>query len=377
MSNASISTFAGTGVPGADGDGGPATLALLLSPRGVAFGPGGVVYVADWGNHRLRVVDASGVITTLAGDGRAGSEGDGGPASLARLNEPTGLALDAGGSVFVSEVAGGRVRRIDASSGLITTVAGRGPALPFQPLFAGDGGPATLAQLQSPWGLAFSRAEGALLVADRLNNRIRRVDMLGGIITTVAGRAGFPFHCGDGSYAIDADVDSPSGLTLYEAAGNQSGNLFLSSAGSSMTGPFASRHRVRRIRGILATSTPSFGSTPTSTFTELYSPIRATRSPTSPSSALPRVQLPLARSQTSLDLLTVVLCSVAISGMALLLARTAFRAAARATPLGSAEPRAHTAHQMPAAAKAAARHAAAAVSALAPVLGKREVGGWS
>ena len=365
-----VSTLAGIGTPGATGDGGPATLASLSSPRGVAISASRVVYVADWGNHRLRCVDADGLISTLAGDGRAGSEGDGGPASLARLNEPTGVALDSGGNVFVSEVGSSRVRRIDASSGLITSVAGRGPALPFQPRFAGDGGPATLAQLQAPWGLALDGA-GALFIADRLNNRLRRVDPLSGVITTVAGREGFPFHCGDGALAVNADVDSPSGLVFR----GKTGTLLLSSAGSNMEpGPFTSRHRVRAIVNMESSGTPSFGSSasrsPSSLRTPAVTVTPCVRDPRRPTRCVEPYALSRS-SPSSMDLTAVALLSLALAATALLIVRMvrAFRAA---PPAGSAQPpeppRARASHRM--AAKEAARHAAAAISAVAPALSK-------
>ena len=179
-----ISTFAGSGdsIDRTYGDGGPATAAGLFSPVGVAVDRQGNVYIAERGlNGRVRKVNASGVISTYAGGGNAGypTYGDGGPATSADLRDVSALALDVEGNVYVSDYNDGRVRKV-SRSGIITTVAGRWP-----PGFSGDGGPATSAQLQGPTGLAFD-GQGNLYIADQRNGRIRRVSR-SGIITTVAG----------------------------------------------------------------------------------------------------------------------------------------------------------------------------------------------
>jgi serine/threonine-protein kinase len=137
-----ISTLAGTGVAGFGGDGGPATSAVLQQPYGVAVDGTGNVYVAELGNHRVRKIDTRGIITTIAGDGVRGFRGDGGPAVNASVGDPTGLAFDANGNLFVTTGGLGRIRRI-TPAGVITTVGGSGA-----PGFSGDGGPATAAALQ-------------------------------------------------------------------------------------------------------------------------------------------------------------------------------------------------------------------------------------
>ena len=203
-----ITTLAGTGTRGFSGDGGPATEARLNGPRGVAVDAAGNVYVVDAGNHRLRKIDTAGTIATVAGTGEAGFSGDGGPATEARLNGPGGVAVDAAGNVYVTD-RNHLVRRIDPS-GTIATVAGTGEAG-----FSGDGGPATEARLNGPAGVAVDAA-GNVYVTDR-NHLVRRIDP-SGTITTVAGtgEAGFS---GDGGPATEAQLNGPRGVAV-DAAGN-------------------------------------------------------------------------------------------------------------------------------------------------------------
>ena len=163
-----ITTFAGTGTEGFSGDGGLATSARLRWPVGLAIGRDGSVYIADYANHRVRRVAPDGVITTVAGTGAKGSGGDGGPAVAAQLDSPAGLAVGSDGTVYVSEFGGDRVRAI-SPAGTISTVAGTGA-----PGGDGDGGPAGAATLQEPIGLALSR-RGDLHIADSANHRVRRI----------------------------------------------------------------------------------------------------------------------------------------------------------------------------------------------------------
>ena len=161
------------------GDGGPATKALLGHPSYLLLDRAGNLLFTDFTENRIRNVDRDGVITTIAGTGATGFAGDGGPATAAELNFPTGLALDADGNLYVSDADNNRVRRIDRE-GVITTVAGTGVRG-----FGGDGGPATAAKLDAPAGLALD-AGGNLYIADQGNDRVRRVDTKG-MIATVAG----------------------------------------------------------------------------------------------------------------------------------------------------------------------------------------------
>jgi len=211
-----ITTVAGTGAAGFSGDGGPALSALLNSPAGLAIDGAGNLYIADFQNARVRMVAAgTGIITTLAGTGTSGSTGDGGPATAAQLASPYALAADAAGNVFIGLLDDARVRRVDAVTGIITTVAGIGTAG-----FSGDGGLATAAQMSSPYGVLLDGI-GNLFVADLYNNRVRRVDAATGIITTVAGTGTAGFS-GDGGPATAAALNYPLGLTLDGA-----GNLFV------------------------------------------------------------------------------------------------------------------------------------------------------
>lgn len=164
-----ITTFAGTGTLGFAGDGGPATDAQFDGPRGLAGDAAGNLYVADDNNHRIRRIDPSGVITTVAGDGTGGFAGDGGPALSAQLNHPRGVAVDGRGVVYIVDSMNARVRMVDPA-GVIGTVAGCG-----RQGFGGDGGPATVARLFEPRGVAVD-AGGRLFVADTLNDRVRMVD---------------------------------------------------------------------------------------------------------------------------------------------------------------------------------------------------------
>ncbi len=205
-----ITTLAGTGEAGADGDGGPATDARLRTPLGVALSADGVLYIADTYNHRIRAVTADGIISTIAGTGEAGFSGDGGPATDAQLAYPTGIAIAPDGAVYIADTRNHRVRKL-AADGAITTVAGAGA-----PGFSGDGGPATLARLNSPRGVAVS-ADGTLYIVDRENRRIRMVAD-DGRITTVAGNGSSGFN-GDRGDAVTASLRAPYGVAV-DALGN-------------------------------------------------------------------------------------------------------------------------------------------------------------
>jgi sugar lactone lactonase YvrE len=163
-----ITTFAGTGVPGFSGDTGQATAARLSSPVGVGADAAGNVYIADAVNNRVRKVDPTGIITTFAGTGVPGFAGDTGQATLAQLKVPTGVAVDAAGNVYIADRENSRVRRVDPS-GVITTLAGTGA---FG--FSGDTGQANLAQVAVPWGVA-TDAAGNVYIGDNGNHRVRKV----------------------------------------------------------------------------------------------------------------------------------------------------------------------------------------------------------
>ena len=223
-----ITTVAGgTGVVGFDGDGGPATKALLNAPLAVAVDTEGGVYVSDADNFRVRKIDDTGTITTVAGTGERGFSGDGGPATAARLTSPTGLAFDAQGNLYVADFAA--VRKIDRS-GRITTVAGTGKwfrnpdpehiEVGPRTRFAGEGGRATDAMLAAD-DVALDR-HGNLYIADGSGNRVYRVDA-GGIIRTVAGTvSGKGTRLGDGGPATSAFIDLPAAVAV-----DRRGNLLI------------------------------------------------------------------------------------------------------------------------------------------------------
>ena len=204
---------AGVGAQGGySGDGGPARDALLNGPCGVAVDAEGNIYFGDSGNDRIRKVDTSGIITTVAGNGIAGFSGDGGPAIQARINEPTDVEVDGEGNLYIADKGNHRIRKVD-TSGIITTVAGGGSSADR----LGDGGPATEAELRGPHEVAVD-ISGNLYIADGLKNRIRKVDTRG-IITTVAGTGIGSDPLGDGGPATQAGLLTPNGVAL-DSLGN-------------------------------------------------------------------------------------------------------------------------------------------------------------
>ncbi len=209
-----ISTVAGGGV----GDFGYATNAALYAPSGVAMDGAGNLYIADRDNERIRKVDTNGVITTVAGNGTNGYAGDGGAATNAELANPIGVAADGTGNLYIADFINNRIRKVD-TNGVITTVAGNGA---FG--YAGDGGEATHAELNSPTSVAMDGA-GNLYIADMHNQRIRKVDA-NGVITTVAGN-GTNGYAGDGGAATNSELNLP-----HSVAVDGVGNLYIADAGN-------------------------------------------------------------------------------------------------------------------------------------------------
>jgi sugar lactone lactonase YvrE len=187
-----ITTIGGNGIQGYAGDGGPARQAEFNGPFGLAIDVQGNVYVGDQFNHVVRRIEKSGIVTTVAGTGQAGSSGDGGPATRAQLNYPNGLALDRTGNLYICDFFSENVRRVDRVTGMISTVAGTGSGG-----FSGDGGPATSAQLDAPTSIAFDHQQN-LYIGDAGNQRVRRVDHKTGIITTVVGNGTSATSAGSG-----------------------------------------------------------------------------------------------------------------------------------------------------------------------------------
>jgi DNA-binding beta-propeller fold protein YncE len=223
-----ITTMAGSGradlpSPNLSGDGGPATAATLNGPAGLAFDPAGVLYVGDSGNHRVRRIDANGKITSL----------DLSSWSNSNLWSPGGLAFDGAGNLYVADHSGCQVVRVGAGN-LVSVVAGTGSCG-----YGGDGGPASSAQLDGPLGIAFDPA-GNLFIADNNNHRIRRVDVRG-IMTTVAG-TGAPGYAGDSGQATEAETGYP-----YDVAVTRAGVLYIAESDCFCVAP-TSAGRLRMVQ---------------------------------------------------------------------------------------------------------------------------------
>jgi sugar lactone lactonase YvrE len=200
-----ISTFAGTGTQGYNGDGIAATSAELYYPAAIIADSNGNIFISDYFNNRIREVNTLGIISTVAGDGTNGFSGDGGPATSAELYYPNGVALDSAGNLFIADYYNNRVRKV-TTAGIISTFAGTGVGG-----YNGDGIAATSAELWAPNGLATDSA-GNVYIGDYANNRARKVDTAG-IISTVAGD-GIAGFSGDGGLATSAELTNPQGLAV-------------------------------------------------------------------------------------------------------------------------------------------------------------------
>ncbi len=227
-----ITTVAGTGVQGYSGDGGPAVEAWLNFPTGVAVDSAGNLFIGDIQNNRIRQVDSSGIITTVAGTGVQGYSGDGGPAVEAQLFVPADVAVDSAGNLYIPSGTGRRVRRVDAATGTITTIAGTG-----ERGYSGDGGPATMATFRDTRDVTVDGA-GNIYITDRGGNRIRRVDAGTGTITTVAGSGGRSFrfervYSEEGIPAVEARLFGPECVAVDAA-----GNIYIADSFN---------HRIRRV----------------------------------------------------------------------------------------------------------------------------------
>ena len=247
-----IKTVAGNGGSVFSGDGGPANLASLRYPSGVSVDPQGNIFIADTFNNRVRRVDkATGIIKTVAGIGTYGYSGDGGSALLGELHFPLGVAVDAWGNIFIADTSSHRIRRVDKASGTITTIAGNGVQG-----YGGDGGSAQTANLNSPGGVIVDAA-GNLFIADTGNHRIREVDGFSGLIKTVAG-TGTAFYSGDGGPATLAELNSP---TSVGKDGN--GNLYIADDNNNVVRKIAALLAVATLTplpvpSLTPTPTPAF-----------------------------------------------------------------------------------------------------------------------
>ncbi|MFL6451826.1 MAG: Ig-like domain repeat protein [Bryobacteraceae bacterium] len=230
-----IITVAGNGSYGYSGDGGPATSASLIYPRGVAVDGSGNIYIADTENHRIRKVSAgTGVIITVAGNGSYDYSGEDGPATSASLNYPKGVAVDGSGNIYIADTGNSRICKVSATTGVIITVAGNGSSG-----YSGDGGPATSASLFNPRSVAVD-GSGNIYIAEYDGQRIRRIPAHTGVITTVAGDGSYGFS-GDNGPATAAWLASPSGVAV-----DSSGVFYIADTGN---------RRVRKIDGRISTIT--------------------------------------------------------------------------------------------------------------------------
>ncbi len=223
-----ITTIAGNGLIGYDGDNGPATSAKIRLPYGVFVDDTGNVYFAQIHNSCIRKISTSGIITTVVGTGVWGFAGDNGPATSAVLKNPTDVFLDSLGNMYIADADNNRIRKVD-TAGIITTIAGGGSVL-------GDGGPATSAQLMGPSGIALDK-QGNLFIAENRGYRIRKVDNMG-IITTIAG-TGIGGYNGDNIPATAAQIGS------YDVTVDNKGNVYISEGGDGFT--LGIKGRIRKI----------------------------------------------------------------------------------------------------------------------------------
>ena len=215
----SISTVAGNGIAGYSGDGGPASSAQLSSPASVARAASGILFIADTGNHRVRKINSS-TISTVVGSGVQGFSGDGGQGTVAQLNSPAGVACDEAGNLFISDTGNHRVRFLNVSSGVIITIAGS-----VNRGYSGDNGLGTDAWLYSPLGLG-ARA-GSLYIADTSNNVIRMLNLSTNIIRTCAG-TGVSGYSGDGGQGTAAQLNNPEGVSV-----DSDGNVAITDSGNN------------------------------------------------------------------------------------------------------------------------------------------------
>jgi sugar lactone lactonase YvrE len=216
-SDGTITTVAGS-KKGFIGDNGPAPNAAFHDPLGVAADPLGNLYVADAENSRIRKISFDGVVTTIAGIDTAGFSGDGGPATAAEMDRPTDVAVDASGDLFIADSGNNRIRKI-TPDGIISTVAGSGDPLTFSGGFSGDKGPATEATLSVPTDVTVDSA-GNVYFTDTFNSRIRKIDT-GGIITTLVG-SGIAGFSGERNVATEAALNEPIGVEI-----DGDGNLYI------------------------------------------------------------------------------------------------------------------------------------------------------
>ena len=241
-----ISTIAGTGSRGYSGDGRAATSAQLNEPIGVALDSSGNVYISDTYNHRIRMIDVStGIISLIAGTGSMGYSGDGGTATSTRLYYPAGVALDSSGNVYIADIYNNRIRKVSASDGKISTIAGTGSTG-----YSGDGGAATSAKLYYPYGVALD-SSGNVYIADTENNRIRKVSASDSKISTIATGLNVPHGLASDSYGNVYIADSENNrIQMIDVNGVVSTIAGTGSRGYSGDGGAATSAQLKAPRGV-------------------------------------------------------------------------------------------------------------------------------
>ena len=255
-----ITTIAGT-TGGYSGDGFAATLAQLSEPYGVAVDSVGNVYIADMNNNCIRKLNTAGIITTIAGNGVYGFSGDGGAATSAQLSYPYGVAVDSVGNVYIADTLNNRIRKVNATTQIITTIAGND----IVGGFSGDGGAATSAKLNAPFGLCVDSV-GNVYIADTSNNRIRKVNASTQIITTIAGNDIVEGFSGDGGAATSAKLAGPVGVFV-----DSSFNVYIADTNNQRIRKVnASDQKISTIAGTGATGSGGDGFA--ATLAQLYYP---------------------------------------------------------------------------------------------------------
>lgn len=233
----SIFTYAGIGSMGYSGNNGPATMAALHNPYGIALDTSGNLYISEQYNDVIRKIDkVTGIITTICGSGSGGFSGDNGPATAAHLESPSGICIDRAGNIYIADKGNSRIRKVDINTGIITTVAGSAISG-----YSGDNGPATIAKLAYPTGVCVDSI-GNIYIADNGNNCIRKVTA-DGTISTFAGN-GLPGYTGDGGQATNAALTHPSHIHI-----SGRGNLYIADYGNNVVRIIGSGGVIETIAG--------------------------------------------------------------------------------------------------------------------------------
>ncbi len=238
LRNDTLFTLAGNGTPSTSGDGGQASAATFNNPSGVCSDTAGNLYVTEYlGDVVRKISAATGIITTVCGKGTGGFSGDGGQATAATLETPHGAAIDAAGNLYIPDFGNQRIRKVTAATGIISTIAGTGT-----PGFSGDGGPATAAMISYPTAVTID-GNGNILIADKGNNVIRKIDATTGKISTIAGTTVLGYD-GDGGPASHATLNNPNNIFV-----DQHGNIFISDMGNNVVRKVETTGEIHTVAG--------------------------------------------------------------------------------------------------------------------------------